>query len=208
MKFKEVDLNTWDRKEYFKHFIDRVPFTYSMSIKLDITNIRNRQLKVYPTLLYCITKAANQLEQFKTSYVDGKLVIFESMNPSYTIFHKDTKTFSVLWSEFHDQYQEFLNTYNNDLEKYSNVHQIYAKENMPANILNITMLPWVSFEGLNQNIYKGEQHLSPIFTMGKFYEDKEKIYIPLSIQVHHAVCDGYHVSLFVDELQKLVNEIK
>ena len=30
--------------------------------------------------------------------------------------------------------------------------------------------------------------------------------IPLSIQVHHAVCDGFHVCRFLDELQDLLNK--
>ncbi|MBR6751570.1 MAG: type A chloramphenicol O-acetyltransferase, partial [Clostridia bacterium] len=28
---------------------------------------------------------------------------------------------------------------------------------------------------------------------------------PLAIQVHHAVCDGYHVGLFVEKLQKHID---
>ena len=33
-------------------------------------------------------------------------------------------------------------------------------------------------------------------------ETSAKRLLPLAIQVHHAVCDGYHVGLFVDKLQK------
>nr|AMP53354.1 CAT [uncultured bacterium] len=45
-----------------------------------------------------------------------------------------------------------------------------------------------------------------MFTFGKYYEDGGKYYIPLSIQVHHAVCDGFHVCRFLDELQDLLNK--
>jgi len=30
--------------------------------------------------------------------------------------------------------------------------------------------------------------------------------LPLAIQVHHAVCDGYHVGMFVVNLQKYIDE--
>ena len=30
--------------------------------------------------------------------------------------------------------------------------------------------------------------------------------LPLAIQVHHAVCDGYHVGMFVEKLQKYIDE--
>ena len=46
----------------------------------------------------------------------------------------------------------------------------------------------------------------PIFTMGKIFEMSGKSLLPLSIQVHHAVCDGYHVGLFVKNLQDNIND--
>jgi chloramphenicol O-acetyltransferase type A len=30
--------------------------------------------------------------------------------------------------------------------------------------------------------------------------------MPLSVHVHHALMDAYHVGLFIDEFQKLMNE--
>jgi chloramphenicol O-acetyltransferase type A len=41
--------------------------------------------------------------------------------------------------------------------------------------------------------------------MGKYFERDGKRLLPLAIQVHHAVCDGYHVGLLVDKLQKYIN---
>lgn len=29
--------------------------------------------------------------------------------------------------------------------------------------------------------------------MGKYYTQGDKVLMPLAIQVHHAVCDGFHV---------------
>ena len=34
----------------------------------------------------------------------------------------------------------------------------------------------------------------------------DKVLMPLAIQVHHAVCDGFHVCRFLDELQDLLNK--
>ncbi|MDR4347123.1 type A chloramphenicol O-acetyltransferase, partial [Bacillus anthracis] len=31
------------------------------------------------------------------------------------------------------------------------------------------------------------------------------IMLPVSLQVHHSVCDGYHVSRFIEDLQELSN---
>ena len=41
---------------------------------------------------------------------------------------------------------------------------------------------------------------------GKYFEQEGKRFLPLAIQVHHAVCDGYHVGLFVEKLQRKIAE--
>lgn len=53
---------------------------------------------------------------------------------------------------------------------------------------------------------EGYQYLRPIFTMGKYYEDDGRIILPLAVQVHHAVCDGYHLCRFLNELQEMIND--
>jgi len=52
------------------------------------------------------------------------------------------------------------------------------------------------------NIYDEGRYLLPIFTIGKFIQENEKILMPVTIQVNHAVCDGYHLGHFIADLQQ------
>ena len=80
-----------------------------------------------------------------------------------------------------------------------------AKPGMPANCFTVSMIPCTFFDGFHLNLQKGYDYLLPIFTMGKFYEEQGKCLLPLAVQVHHAVCDGFHVCRFVNELQDWLN---
>ena len=42
MVFEKIDKNSWNRKEYFDHYFASVPCTYSMTVKVDITQIIKR----------------------------------------------------------------------------------------------------------------------------------------------------------------------
>ena len=64
------------------------------------------------------------------------------------------------------------------------------------------MLPWAGFEGFNLNLQKGYDFLLPIFTMGRYREEGGRTLLPLAVQVHHAVCDGFHLCRFVNGLQE------
>ena len=37
--------------------------------------------------------------------------------------------------------------------------------------------------------------------MGRFYEREGRVLMSLAVQVHHAVCDGFHLCRLVNELQ-------
>ena len=101
MKFTIIDKKNWDRIEYFEHYFFEVPCTYSMSVKLDITEIKNRKQKLYPAMLYFITTIVNRHSEFRTSFnANGQLGVYDEMIPCYTIFNKNTKTFSNLWTEY------------------------------------------------------------------------------------------------------------
>lgn len=207
MSFKIINKETWARKEYFEHYFSEVPCTYSMTVKLDITKIKNSNKKIYPTMLYFITKVVNNHSEFRTAFnMNGELGIFDEMIPCYTVFNQDTETFTNIWTEYSDDYDTFCKSYEKDIELFSSVKGMIAKRNIPTNHFPVSMIPWTTFEGFNLNLQKGYNYLLPIFTMGKYSEINGQYLIPLAIQVHHAVCDGFHVCRFINELQKLIEE--
>ena len=206
MAFKIIDRENWSRKEYFEHYFSNVPCTYSMTTKLDITKIIESKKKLYPAMLYYLTTIVNRHVEFRIAFnKDNELGVYDEMLPCYTIFHKDTETFSNLWTVYCKDYEEFYKMYENDLRQYGNQKGMFGKPDVPDNCFTVSMIPWVSFEGFNLNLQKGYDYLLPIFTMGKYYEENGRILLPLAIQVHHAVCDGFHVCRFINELQELIN---
>lgn len=209
MAFHLIDRNTWHREVYFKHYFSDIPCTYSINVKLDITALRLSEQKLYPAMLHAITTIVNRHAEFRTAYnSEGQLGIYDSMHPCYTVFHKENETFSNLWTEYHSDYEKFCAAYATDIADCATTLGLFGKANAPDNTFTVSMLPWVSFEGFNLNLQKGYTYLLPIFTLGRYYEDGGRILIPLAIQAHHAVCDGFHVSRFVNELQSLIESHK
>ncbi len=206
MKFELIDKENWKRKEYFEHYFSTIPCTYSMTVRLDISKVIKAHRKLYPALLYNITKVVNRHPEFRTVFNGkGELGIYDEMIPCYTVFHKDTETFSNIWTPYNDDFDKFLSSYEQDIMQYGDVKRMASKPDEPENTFPVSMIPWVSFEGFNLNLQKGYDYLKPIFTIGRYCQENETTMIPIAIQVHHAVCDGFHVSRFVNELQEELN---
>lgn len=206
MKFTAININNWNRKEYFEHYHKNIPCTYSMTVKLDITKAKNEDKHLYSTLLFCLTKIINHHQEFRTCFnSQGQLGFFDEMIPSYTVFNPETETFTSLWTSETKDYDTFYQAYKKDIENFGKNKGLIGKPNMPENVFNVSMIPWASFDGFNLNLQKGYDYLLPIFTFGKYYKEKDKFWLPLSIQVHHSVCDGFHTCRLINELQELLN---
>jgi len=204
MAFRKIDIENWERREFYEHFISQVVCTYSVSVNLDITKLKGQ--KLYPAMIWLLTKTVNDMPEFRISLTAEGLGIYDDMHPMYTVFNKENKNFSGIWSYFSEDYNTFLRNYEEDSAKYSTSTRYAPKDGTPVNSFNISMLPWVEFTGLNINVYDEGKFLLPIFTMGKYFEHNGKRMLPLAIQVHHAVCDGYHVGAFVERLQGYIDE--
>jgi len=212
MNFKPITISKWNRKEYYHHYLDEVSCSYSMTMNLDLTHLlkelKKRNLKLYPTMIYLISKIVNQHEEFRTAIDKDKNVgVFDFLNPSYTIFQKDSETFTNIWTEYNPLFSEFYDQYQLDVKEYGAIKTFLAKPETSPNLFTISSIPWVSFTGFNFNLPKLTHYLLPIFTTGKYFEQNDKIWLPISIQVHHAVCDGFHISRFVLELQEAMNTL-
>ena len=142
MVFEKIDRNSWKRKEYFEHYFTNIPCTYSMTVKVDITQIKKKQMKLYPAMLYYITTIVNRHSEFRTAInQSGELGIYDEMIPSYTIFHKDTETFSDIWTAYMPDFETFVAAYENDMQRYGSNHGMIGKPDVPENVFTVSMIP-------------------------------------------------------------------
>ena len=182
MGWTKVDRSRGKREEYFRHYYEDVPCFYSMTVPLDVTRLRAAGLRLYPAMLYLLSRAVNRHEEFRCALVNGEVGVYDALSPSYTVFHKETETFSNLWTEYFS-----------------------PKPGEPDNLFTVSMLPWASFEGFHLHLPRGNDYLLPIFTMGKLFAREGKTWLPLALQVHHSVCDGFHACRLVNEVQAMLD---
>lgn len=112
MTFNIINLETWDRKEYFNHYFNQQT-TFSVTKEFDITllksMIKNKGYKLYPALIYIIVNIINQNKVFRTGInSEGNLGYWDKLNPLYTVFNKETEKFSNIWTESNVSFNSFI----------------------------------------------------------------------------------------------------
>lgn len=207
MKFVPIDFDNWNRKEHFTHYFDHVPCSYSMCVQLDAAHLYSRVkglgLKLYPVLIFGLAKLVNAHSEFRMAMdAEGHVGFYDGINPSYTVFHSEQETFSAIWTEYDDDFWVFYRRFQRDQEEYGANTAFEAKPAGERPVFNISCIPWAHFNGFTLHLPEGGQYLLPIFTIGQMQEESGKRLLPLAVQVHHAVCDGFHTARLIRELQK------
>ncbi|TDN50949.1 type A chloramphenicol O-acetyltransferase [Scandinavium goeteborgense] len=212
LEYTPVDLSRWARKEHFEVFQSFAQSTFNQTVLLDITallkHIKEVGWKFYPTIIFLLSKIVNSHAEFRMAMKNNELVIWNEVHPNYTIFHNETETFSALWSHYDGNIHHFQNVYSEDVARYGNNFSYWPKAESRENIFFISAIPWVSFTSFNVNVANMQNFFAPMFTLGKYYNQDGKILLPLAVQVHHSVCDGFHVARLINELQDMSDNIR
>ncbi len=200
----------WSRQEHFDHYLNHVRCSYSFTVEIEVTELHAKLkalgLKTYPVHIYLLAAAVNQLPEFRMGLVDGAPGYWEVVHPAYTIFHPETKTFSSIWTPFEQNFRKFYQACTEDLANYQADRKLFPQKKQPANLFDLSSIPWLAFTAFDLQIAGTQPHLAPIFTIGKYRQQQGKIFMPLAVQLHHAACDGYHAGQFVEAVRLLAKD--
>lgn len=206
--FNPIGLASWSRGSVFYYFSKMAPTGYSLTAELDITKMKhtldNAGLKFFPTYLWLTTKLLNRQMEFKIAERDSQLGYYDTLTLLYASFHEDDKTFSLMWTEYTDNFMDFYHSYLENQEKYKDQHGILGIPGMtpPENAYTVSCLPWIPFTHFAVHSYENIPYYFPSIEIGKFHEEAGKLLLPLSITCYHAATDGWHGSEFLKAWQK------
>jgi chloramphenicol O-acetyltransferase type A len=72
---------------------------------------------------------------------------------------------------------------------------------MRDDVIYHTTLPWLSFTSFAHARTKGRGDSVPRIVFGKFSKEGDRLMMPISVEVHHALVDGLHVGRFFNNLE-------
>ena len=76
-----------------------------------------------------------------------------------------------------------------------------------ASETTVSALPWVEFDSFSLQTKSESPYYFPTIECGKMIVG-ERVLLPISITVSHAVCDGWHISQFIKSLEQMLNNPK
>lgn len=204
---RTVDMNSWERAEHYKFFHTMDYPQYNICMDVDITNFLERtkakKLPFYYSMIYAAMAAANEVEEFKYRIHGDEVVVHDVLHPSFTDLAPGSELFKFVTVELEATMEAFVKKAKEKSEYQTKYFPF--EEMMRDDLIYITCIPWISFTHLSHTINLRKDDAVPRISWGKYYRQGDKVLLPYSVQVNHALTDGVHVGRYVEKLQEFLD---
>lgn len=204
---KEIDPKETSRacafELWMKAPMPMVTFFKSLNVSRLIKISRKSKLKFNMLMCYCIGKAASGIKEFYLLPVGGKLLQYDSIAVNTIVANKDGEI-SSCDIPFSDDLSQFNKEY---LQLTKQVSESCVNHDLNQSmVIGTSALVQYEIDGA-VGMYSGIFN-NPFLIWGKYKRRFLKTTLLVSFQFHHTQMDGYHASLFLDELQKQIDLLK
>ena len=211
MNYRVIDIEKYYRKGVFRHFSEDCKCSTSMTARIDVTDLvaysKKANTKFYINLLYLLSKALNSRDDYRMSYnwKSQELMCYDVVNPTHYVFHEDTETITIVYSEYNEDYKTFYANAMADVEKAKQTREYGLDMQNHPNWYDASYISWLSYDSLNIELPDGYLYLLPIVKWGRYREENGRLQMPLTVRLNHAIADGF---LIANVYRLLEKEIK
>ncbi|GAA4821395.1 chloramphenicol acetyltransferase [Algivirga pacifica] len=215
MKATKIDMQRWERRMHYEFFKGCDNPFFGITANVDVTHLvqqtKEHQHSFFLASLYLSLKAANEIKEFRYRIKDDEVYEVEETFGGSTILAEDN-TFRFAYFYLRDNYLDFEREGKASIEKYSQINELLPTEGLTQDGINpclhYSTIPWISFTGFNHaRAYKIGDSV-PKIVFGKYFKEGDRLKMPLSVEIHHSLADGYHVGLYFERFQELLDTYK
>ena len=200
MDYRIIDRESYYRKGVFRHFSEDCKCSTSMTARIDVTDLveysQKTKTKFYINFLYILTKVMNSREDYRMGYLwqTEELVCYDVINPTQYVFHDDTETFTLVYTEYYADYAVFYSNALQDVEQAKKTRDYGLDLEHHPNWFDASCIPWLSYDSLHVELPDGYLFFAPIVNWGKYRRENGRLLMPVTVRLNHAIADGYLVA--------------
>lgn len=204
---KEIDPKETSRACAFDLWMNApmpmVTFFKILNVSRLVKISHRKNMKFNMLMCYCIGRAASGIKEFYLLPVGKKLIQYDSIAVNTIVANKagEVSSCDMLFS---DNLSQFSSDY---LRLTKQVSESCVNHDLTQSmVIGTSALVQYEIDGA-VGMYSGIFN-NPFLIWGKYKRRLFKTTLLVSFQFHHTQMDGYHASLFLDEVQKQIDNLK
>lgn len=205
-----IDLASWPRREHFAFFSAFEEPFFGLVADVDCTpapaEARRLGVPFFLYYLYHAVQAANEVEDFSYRIEQGQVYCYDRVHASATIGRPD-HTFSFSFIEQRASLADFVAGAQAEIAAIQATTGLGLSERTARpDVLHCSAIPWVKFTGLTHARSYTHPDSCPKISFGQTYAQGATQRMPVAVNVHHALADGYHVGLFLAAFERRLQQ--
>lgn len=205
---KLIDIDSWIRKEHFNFFSKFSEPFFGVTVKVDCTiayqKAKEKEVSFFLYYLHRALKAVNQIDNFKLRIIENQVYQFDTVHASPTI-NRPNGTFGFAYIDFDQDENVFYKTALEEIKQVQSTNTLFPAVS-GENVIHFSAIPWIDFTSISHARSFSLSDSCPKISFGKLAGTEFSKSMSVSVHGHHALMDGFHIGLFIDEFQKLLNQ--
>ena len=202
-----LDLNRWERRETFAFFLRyEQPLTNicaTVDVGPTVRFCKERNESFFLTSWYLAMRAVASVENLRMRLRGDRVFVYDSLYVSTTVLRED-ESFGFCHIPLTQTFREF---------KAIGIEAIRMARAGSDSLMSLegrddavygTTVPWLRLTGVTHAHRIPVQSSVPKIVFGRFEDIRGQVTMPVALEVHHALCDGLHMSRFFQRFEALL----
>lgn len=204
-----IDQASWNRREHFAFFSGFEEPFFGIVADVDaapaLARAKALGLSFFQVYLHAALTAVNRVENLRCRIENGQVYQYDQINASPTLGRPD-HTFGFGFVPYHPNLHKFGVGLAAEAEAVRQSTGLrLGPETARLDVIHFSAMPWVPFTGLTHARSFSHPDSVPKISVGQLRPDGNRQLMPVAVNVHHGLADGYHVGLFLEAFQQELN---
>ena len=196
-----LDLAAWPRRDAFEYFRGFDKPYFNVCTRLDVARLKQavadtRRGGLALAYHFIALRLANRIEPFRYRLDGGRVRVHGVVNGSTTVLREDG-SFGFADLDHQADFATFAAQGAAAIAAARAGRRAFEPRPDDTARVHFTTLPWLHFTSFSHARNWGREDAVPKLAFGRIDVDGAHAWMPLSVEVHHALMDGLHVGQFV-----------
>ena len=203
---QRIDLARWPRREAYELFRGLGFPYFNLTADVDVASLRDatraRGASFTVSLVYMLSRAANDVPEFRQRIRGRDVVEHRVVHPSITVLAEDG-AIRFVNLPYTEEFARFARDAAERIDRGRRAESLWSEPDRD-DFLFMTAIPWVSFTGLVHPVPLDPPNSVPRIAWGKYRDVGGRLAMPLNVQAHHALMDGVHIGRYFARVEELL----
>jgi chloramphenicol O-acetyltransferase type A len=206
-----LDTTTWARRDAFEFFRQFDKPYFNVCVRLDVARLKaalaargsgGLSLACY----FIALRLVNLHEPFRLRLEEGRVRVHDEVHGSTTVLRDDGESFFFAEFDHGADFDAFAAQAGAAIDAARTLRAAFEPKPDDAARAYFTSLPWLHFTSFSHaRNWKTEDSI-PRFAFGRAQAEGGALWLPMSVEVHHALMDGVHVGRYVQAFEAALRE--